>query len=472
MVDYHATPQQKARFNAMKRNFTRFAPRIGAFALVGAIALSVFTSTDVGAKVRFDDVSESHWAVDFIDYAVDKGYFSGTSSTTFSPEGSMTRAMLWTVLSRMDDATIPVVPGQPWYQGGRDWAMKNGISDGTNPDGNITREQFATMLRNFAKHTGAATNVDVSVLDKFVDRGSIASYAVDSMAWAVTQGIVSGTGGNTISPTGLATRSQAAAMLMRFDQMGESKPSEPSKPIEVNYKTTFAAINVPPYPGDTIEVGHAAYVTIASNPYGANVKAGVTYTVTSSDVSVATVSETQLSPDEVSFRVSGLKAGKVTLTAIGSDGFKGTTTITVKGGTEQEKPAVDTGMYSELKTEVVRLINQERTRVGLNPLSVSDKDMRAAEIREKECATWQYSHTRPNGTSYNTVFQDVGLASGGGEILNSGFMDARAEVDEWIASPGHYKTMTKENYNYIGVGVARGSDGYLYYCTIFCPIGE
>ena len=435
------------------------------------IASTLILPTSAVGK-RFSDVPDNHWASESISYAVNKGYFSGTSPTTFVPDGTMTRAMLWTVLSRMDDAPSTVAPGQPWYQSGRNWAIANGISDGTNPDGNITREQFATMLRNFATHIGADTSVDEAVLGRFVDHSSIASYAVDSMAWAVTHGIVSGTSGNTISPTGLAARSQAAAMLMRFDQMGESKPSEPSKPIEVIYKTTFAAINVPPYPGDTIEVGDAAYVTIASNPYGANVKAGVTYTVTSSDASVATVSETQLNPDEVSFRVSGLKAGKVTLTAVGSDGFKGTTTITVKGGTEQEKPAVDTGMYSELKAEVVRLINQERTRVGLNPLSVSDKVMQAAQIRANECATWQYSHTRPNGTSYNTVFQDVGLASGGGEILNAGFMDVRVEVDEWIASPGHYKTMTKENYNYIGVGVARGSDGYLYYCTIFCPIGE
>ena len=425
-----------------------------------------FTSVSAVGRT-FIDVPANHWAYESVSYAVDKGFFSGTGTDTFSPDGTMTRAMLWTVLSRMDGYTVTAAPDTPWYQAGRDWAIKNGISDGTNPDGNITREQFATMLRNFAKHTGAATNVDVSVLDKFVDRGSIASYAVDSMAWAVTHGIVSGTGGNTISPTGLATRSQAAAMLMRFDQMGESKPSEPTA-----CETSFAAINVPPYPGDTIEVGQTAYVAIFSRPYGANVKAGVTYTITASDPTAVSIHEALLSQNDICYGVTGLKVGTVTLTAVGSDGFKGTTAITVKGGTEQEKPAVDTGMYSELKAEVVRLINQERTRVGLNPLSVSDKVMQAAQIRANECATWQYSHTRPNGTSHNTVFQDVGLASGGGEILNAGFMDVRVEVDEWIASPGHYKTMTKENYNYIGVGVARGSDGYLYYSAMFTPIGE
>ena len=135
-------------------------------------------------------------------------------------------------------------------------------------------------------------------------------------------------------------------------------------------------------------------------------------------------------------------------------------------------PTVDIGKFAKLKAEVVELINQDRSRLGLHTLTVSDKVMQAAQIRANECATWEYSHTRPNGTSYNTVFVDVGIKSGGGEILNAGFADARTEVDEWIASPGHHKTMTQDNYNYIGVGVARGRDGTLYYSVIFCPIGE
>lgn len=440
-----------------------------------ALALALCAGLLVPASAAgqtFTDVPANHWAAEAVDYAVGKGYFSGTGSDTFTPDGTMTRAMLWTVLSRMDGYTGTAGPGDPWYQNGRDWAMANGISDGTNPDGNTTREQFATMLRNFAKYTGTAADVDNSVLDRFTDRDSIAAYAVDAMAWAVTNGVISGTSSNTISPAGLATRSQAAAMLMRFDQMGKDEPSSPSKPVEVNYKTTFAAIDVPPYPGDTIDVGGTAYVTIASNPYAANVKAGVTYTVTSSDTSVATVSETFLNPSEVSFKVSGLKAGTVTLTAVGSDGYKGTTTITVKGSAEQEKPSVDTSKYAELKAEVVRLINQERSRLGLQALTVSDKVTQAAQIRADECASWKFSHTRPNGTSYNTVFADVSIKSGGGEIIAEAYVNAKDVVDAWINSPGHHKTMTKENYNYIGVGISRGFGGQLYFSVLFCPIGE
>lgn len=439
-------------------------------ALAAILTVSAMILPAGAAGSPFTDVPQGHWAAESIDYAVNKGYFSGTSSTTFSPDLSMTRGMLWTVLSRMDDESITSAPGQIWYQAGREWAMASGISDGTNPDADITREQLATMLYRYAKYTGAAADMDVSVLNKFVDHDAIASYAVDGMAWAVTHGIVTGTSGNTISPAGLATRSQAAAMLMRFDRMGEDKPTEPENPIEVDYTTSFGVINVPPYSGgETIEVGGTTYLTISSTPYGANMKAGVTYTVTSSDPSVATVSEILLSQDSANFIVSGLKPGAVTVTAIGSDGYKGTITITVKG---DEEPPVDTGEYAELKSEIVRLINEERSRCGLHTLEVSEKVMQAAQIRAGECAGGMYSHTRPNGTSYNTVFYDVSLSSGGDEILNAGFSDVRVEVNEWIESAGHHKAMIGSEVNYIGVGIALGSDGYLYYCALLCPAGN
>ncbi|MCI7473269.1 MAG: S-layer homology domain-containing protein, partial [Clostridiales bacterium] len=96
------------------------------------IASTLILPTSAVGK-RFSDVPDNHWASESISYAVDKGYFSGTSPTTFAPDGTMTRAMLWTVLSRIDDAPATVAPGQPWYQSGRNWAMANGISDGTNP---------------------------------------------------------------------------------------------------------------------------------------------------------------------------------------------------------------------------------------------------------------------------------------------------------------------------------------------------
>ena len=442
-------------------------------ALAAILTVSTMILPAGAAGSRFTDVPEGHWAFESVEYAVDKGYFSGTSENTFSPDTTMTRAMLWTVLARMDNYTGTAGTDAPWYQNGRDWAMANGISDGTNPDGNLTREQFATMLYNFAKHTGKNTDKNNSVLNPYSDRGNIASYAVDAMAWAVTQGIISGTSSTTITPAGLATRSQAAVMLMRFDKVGEGTPVNPEKP---DYETIFRVMNAPPmYPGDTIKVGQTTYIAIGSEPYGANVEAGVTYTVTCSDPSMVKIfPDASISQDDVCYGVKALKAGTATITAVGSDGFRGSVTITIKGDetnpTDPDNPNIDWGNFAEMKQEIVKLINEERVRVGLDELKVSPKVMQAAQIRAGECTTL-FSHTRPDGTSFGTVFMEVGLGTGGGEIIGEGFTTAKGVVNAWIASPGHYKDIIDNRDNYIGVGIAVDANGHYYYSTLVTPIG-
>lgn len=429
-------------------------------ALAAILTVSTMILPAGAAGSRFTDVPEGHWAFESVEYAVDKGYFSGTSENTFSPDTTMTRAMLWTVLARMDNYTGTAGTDAPWYQNGRDWAMANGISDGTNPDGNLTREQFATMLYNFAKHTGKNTDKNNSVLNPYSDRGNIASYAVDAMAWAVTQGIISGTSSTTITPAGLATRSQAAVMLMRFDKVGEGTPVNPEKP---DYETIFRVMNAPPmYPGDTIKVGQTTYIAIGSEPYGANVEAGVTYTVTCSDPSMVKIyPDSSISQDEVCYGVKALKAGTATITAVGSDGFRGSVTITIKGDetnpTDPENPNIDWGEYAEVKEEMIRLTNEERVRNGLSELEVSERLMSGADIRADEC-TISFSHTRPNG----------GDPIGSAEILAAtSSLSASRAVDDWIQSAAHHKIMLNSKYNYIGVGVAQGTDGRYYYVELF-----
>lgn len=452
-------------------------------ALVSAAALCAGLMGPVSAAGQtFTDVPQGHWAYESVDYAVDKGYFSGTGVDTFSPDYTMTRAMLWTVLSRMDNYTGTSALGQPWYKSGQDWVVKNGISDGTNPDADITREQFASMLYNFARHAGRDTSTDSTVLNQFVDRSSIASYAVDAMAWAVTHGIVSGTTSTTISPAVVTTRAQAATMLMRFDRMDENgetvNPGQSDTPAQTaDYTTTIRVIDVPPlYPGDPIEIGHVAYVAIQSDPFAENLKAGVEYTLTCADPSMVTIHQAnEISPGEICYMVEGLKAGKAVLTAVGSDGFRGSVTITITDPENENTgttSSVDWGTYAELKQEVVKLINEERNRIGLNTLEVSPKVMQAAEIRVQECTTL-CDHTRPDGTSYNTVFKDVKLSSGGNEILARGQnVSVETVVDAWIASPGHYKSMTDSEVNYIGVGIAEGANGTMYYIVELCVAGD
>lgn len=160
----------------------------------------------------FTDVAESDWFYPHVAYVHQKGLFAGTSDTAFSPNVTMSRAMLWTVLARMDgqDAT----GGTTWYERGRAWTMAVGISDGTDPEGPVTREQVAAMLYRYAEAKGADVSARAD-LSQFGDAPSVSAWAAEALAWASAGGIVTGKPGELLDPQGRATRAEAAAMLQR-----------------------------------------------------------------------------------------------------------------------------------------------------------------------------------------------------------------------------------------------------------------
>ena len=161
--------------------------------------------------------THNHWAADAIDFVTAREMFAGTSASTFSPNSAMTRAMLMVVLARFDDHDTAVDTGEAWYAEGMAWAVENGISDGSNPDATITREQLVTMLWRYAGSPESSYS-----LGSFRDQGEVADYAETAMAWAVEHGIVCGTSATTLSPADASTRAQLATILMRFcdAQMG------------------------------------------------------------------------------------------------------------------------------------------------------------------------------------------------------------------------------------------------------------
>ena len=118
----------------------------------------------------------------------------------------MTRAMLVTVLARFDGADIS--GGTTWYEKGVEWAIANGVSDGSSPERNITREQLVTMLWRYAGSPATTGN-----MFSFADEDQISGYAREAMQWAVENGIVSGFGNGRLGPQGQATRVQVAQML-------------------------------------------------------------------------------------------------------------------------------------------------------------------------------------------------------------------------------------------------------------------
>lgn len=215
--------------------------KVGLFAVFGGKKMAVTTTPSTptvpstpttpstpaapstNTATAFTDIS-GHWAKDSIVRATNAGLFSGTSATTFSPERTMTSAMVITVLYRMagspavslPDSLENVTPGT-WHEIASAWGYEKGIIGGYKtymPDQPVSRQELAAMLYKF--YGLSKTPVAGADLSKFTDAGSVASWAKEGMAWANAAGIVGGTSATTLSPSNSATRAQVATVLCRY----------------------------------------------------------------------------------------------------------------------------------------------------------------------------------------------------------------------------------------------------------------
>lgn len=159
----------------------------------------------------FTDVPAGSWYEEAVNYVHEKGLMNGTSKNSFSPNANTTRGMIVTILARVEGVNTN---GTPWYAAGQKWAMDNGISDGTNMPGVITREQLATILYRYAKQKGYDVSKSAA-LTAFSDADKVSGYAAEAMQWAVAEGLLQGSNGK-LDPQGSATRAQVATILMRF----------------------------------------------------------------------------------------------------------------------------------------------------------------------------------------------------------------------------------------------------------------
>ena len=191
--------------------------------------LTVSTRIEVefaDGKLPFTDVHETDWFYNDVLFVYEEGLFAGTSDTTFSPNAAMTRAMLVTVLYRLEGE--PAVSGRSgfsdvtfnsYYEDAVTWAADNGIVNGTSittfsPNANVTREQMAAILYRYAQYKKYNTAASSS-LNSFSDHTSVSGYAVASLQWSVAEKLVNGSNGK-LMPTGNASRAQVAAILHRF----------------------------------------------------------------------------------------------------------------------------------------------------------------------------------------------------------------------------------------------------------------
>ena len=156
----------------------------------------------------FTDVAVIAWYYDAVSYAYTNGLMDGVSATAFNPDGNMTRAMVWAILARLDGETVT---GSDWVSEARAWAMAEEVSDGTEPNAFVTREQLVTMLWRYAGEPAVSGG-----LSSWRDAASVSDWASDAMVWALDEGIITGVTAVTLDPQGTATRAQCAAILMRY----------------------------------------------------------------------------------------------------------------------------------------------------------------------------------------------------------------------------------------------------------------
>ena len=196
----------------------------GVFRFIAPVSAQYRIVTADGLK--FDDVAESNWAYDNVDFVSIREIVNGIGGGMFGPEDSLTRAMFVTMLGRMhgnlgtyDKHSFIDVDADSWYEEYVSWASHNGIIEGYDaehfaPDDKITREQICAMLDRYMKYEGYDTTAETG--DKFTDDASISGWAYESVEAVKNLEIVVGYEDGSFRPQGLATRAEAAAMFTRL----------------------------------------------------------------------------------------------------------------------------------------------------------------------------------------------------------------------------------------------------------------
>ncbi len=192
----------------------------------------------------FYDVHADDWFLPYIQKVYEKGLMIGTSADTFRPLDKTQRAMIVTVLHRLagtpetEEAHFTDVPEDAYYAQAVNWAAENdiiaGYGDGKfGPEDDLSREQIVLVLMSYARYAELDTTASTN-LDQFADSSDTSDFAAEGMSWAVAEGLIQGKGDGRLDPKGTATRSEVAALLVRFSDWAESQEKEPEQETEKN----------------------------------------------------------------------------------------------------------------------------------------------------------------------------------------------------------------------------------------------
>ena len=161
------------------------------------------------SALPFVDVSVNAWYYETVKAAYEAGLMNGVTDTEFAPNATLTRAMIWTILARASG--VETEGGATWYAKAQEWVVANGVSDGEDPMGNVTREQLVTMLWRLN-----GSEVMTGYIGNYIDTGDISEWANNAMLWAVQNGIIEGDENMALAPKADTTRAQAATFFVRY----------------------------------------------------------------------------------------------------------------------------------------------------------------------------------------------------------------------------------------------------------------
>ncbi len=211
--------------------FMKRTKRVLAFslALITLMSASVLANGVVSVS-NFTDVKSSDWFYTSVKYAVDHGMVSGTSATTFSPQGTMTRGQFLTILGRMDgydaskEASVSIsdVPGSQYYAEHSKWAVNQKLvalaSGKLYPDRNITREEMAVIMYNYINYKGAKLSDEKNAVTKFNDIGTVSASAKDAVEYLRKVGMMAGDNKGNFNPSQSMTRAEGVTVFMRLSE--------------------------------------------------------------------------------------------------------------------------------------------------------------------------------------------------------------------------------------------------------------
>ena len=456
--------------------------------------------TAQAAQPPFTDVPSGSWYYNAVTYAYENNLFNGTSATTFSPELAMSRAMLVTVLYRLHGSPevsgatpFADVPAGKYYTRPVLWANQNGIVTGITattfaPDSPITREQMATILYRYA----GFCREDISganSLNAFSDRGSVSSYALPAVRWAVAAGIINGYTANTLAPKASATRAQVATILMRYVCYYDDDPNNDPQPGQ----EVPTADSV-----DSIQVGGVSYklgmtssqlTALAGQPKQilatlAGYNWWVYGTNTYRDFFLAGVYQDRvvaLCTSGPGFSYMGYNMGDHNVKVRNAANCNVSVYLDKNDGNRFHCVLLEDPHYSgyqtvdtstALKGESLAdfyLVNAFRVYYNRKPLQWHDKVTVAARLHSADMAANGYfDHTGLNGSAPWDRVSAQGVSwRACGENIAYGYPSGVSVHNGWVNSAGHRSNILNPDWSHMGVGAARASNGRCYYTEDF-----